>query len=87
MGDAMHLIRANKVVSVTDLKKNPAQVVNDAGDQPVAVLSHNKPAFYLLAPDVFERLLERLDDADLIKLARTRMKEVARAVTVDIDRI
>ncbi len=83
----MHVIHAGKVVSVTDLKKNPARVVDDAGDQPVAVLSHNKPAFYLLAPEVFERLLERLDDADLTKLARTRMKEVDRAVTVDIDKV
>jgi antitoxin StbD len=83
----MHSIRAHKVVSVTDLKKNPAQVVDDAGDQPVAVLSHYKPSFYLLAQKVFERLLERLDDAEMIKLARTRLKEVDRAITVDIDKI
>ncbi len=41
----MHRILAEKSVNITELRKNPAKYFID---QPVAVLSNNRPAGYLL---------------------------------------
>ena len=42
-------IYASITVSMTDLRRNPSAILQDAGDSPIAVLNHNKPAAYLLS--------------------------------------
>jgi antitoxin StbD len=68
----MQEIYANKTVSVTELKRNLASVLSQAGDDAVAVLNHNKPEAYLLSAALYERLLERLEDLEDARLARER---------------
>ncbi len=65
-------IYARTTVSMTDLRRNPSGILEDAGDSPVAVLNHNKPAAYLLSAKAFEALLDRLDDAELTKIVKQR---------------
>lgn len=65
-------IYASATVSMTELRRNPSGILEDAGDMPVAVLNHNKPAAYLLSAKAYEALLDRLDDAELTKLVRQR---------------
>ena len=65
-------IYARTTVSMTDLRRNPRGILEDAGDAPVAVLNHNKPAAYLLSANAYEALLERLEDAELTKLVKQR---------------
>lgn len=67
-----HSIYARTTVSMTDLRRNPSGILEDAGDSPVAVLNHNKPTAYLLSARAYEALLERLDDAELAKVVKER---------------
>ena len=60
----MEQVLANRSVSITELKRSPSAVLEQAGSEPVAVLNHNRPAAYLLSPEVYESMLERLN-ADL----------------------
>ena len=60
----MEQVLATSSVSITELKRSPSAVLEQAGDQPVAVLNHNRPAAYLLSPEVYGSMLERLN-ADL----------------------
>lgn len=60
----MEQILASRSVSITELKRSPSAVLEQAGSEPVAVLNHNRPAAYLLPPHVYEAMLERLN-ADL----------------------
>ena len=60
----MEQVLAVRSVSITELKRSPSAVLEKAGGEPVAVLNHNRPAAYLLSPDVYEAMLERLN-ADL----------------------
>jgi antitoxin StbD len=60
----MEGILAPRSVSITELKRSPSAVIEKAGAEPVAVLIHNRPAAYLLSPEVYEAMLERLN-ADL----------------------
>lgn len=81
----MDTIYADKAISMSEFKKNPAQVVRAAGDKPVAVLSHNRPAFYMVTPGLFEAMVEALADRDLVELTRQRLDRRHTAVDVDID--
>jgi antitoxin StbD len=65
-------IYARTTVSMTDLRRNPSGILESAGDLPVAVLNHNKPAAYLLSAKAYEALLDRLDDAELVKIVQER---------------
>jgi len=60
----MEQVFASRSVSITELKRSPSAVLEQAGFEPVAVLNHNRPAAYLLSPRVYEAMLERLN-ADL----------------------
>ena len=60
----MERVLASRSVSITELKRSPSAVIEQAGSEPVAVLNHNRPAAYLLPPHVYEAMLERLN-ADL----------------------
>lgn len=60
----MEQVLASRSVSITELKRSPSAVLAQAGSEPVAVLNHNRPAAYLLSPQVYEAILERLN-ADL----------------------
>lgn len=60
----MEQVLASRSVSITELKRSPSAVLEQAGSEPVAVLNHNRPAAYLLPPHVYGAMLERLN-ADL----------------------
>ena len=83
----MDTIYADLSISMSEFKKNPAQILRTAGEKPVAVLSHNRPAFYMVAPRVFEALIESLDDRDLLAIVRQRLALKETAVEVDIEQI
>ena len=83
----MESILADVAVSMSEFKKNPAQVLRTAGEKPVAVLNHNRPAFYMITPKLFEALVEELADRDLVELTRQRLAMVNQAIEVDIDQL
>ena len=79
----MELLYTNASVSITELKKNPTAVIEQADGFPVAVLNHNKPAAYLVPAAAFEAMMEKLDDIELAKLVKERANE--RTVKVEPD--
>ena len=83
----MQAIFSDLTISMSEFKKNPAAVLREAKRRPVAVLSHNKAAFYMLEPVLFEALLESLSDQELGRTLLARMSERADAIEVDIDAI
>ena len=83
----MESIYSDITVSMSEFKKNPAAVLRDAKSRPVAVLNHNKAAFYMVEPTLFEAMLEELSDQALYRTVLSRMSERASAIEVDIDAI
>jgi len=81
----MQSILANVVVSVSELKKSPSAVLNGAGGAPVAVLNHNRVMGYMVSAELFEAMMERLDDLDLGQLARARIEANEVPVRVSLD--
>jgi len=83
----MDTIYADLSISMSEFKKNPAQVLRTAGEKPVAVLSHNRPVFYMVTPRIFAALVEELADHDLTELVRRRLAQKDQAIEVDIDTV
>ena len=83
----MESIYSDITVSMSEFKKNPAAVLRDAKSRPVAVLNHNKAAFYMVEPALFEAMREELSDQALYRTVLSRMSERASAIEVDIDAI
>ena len=83
----MQTILADMTISMSEFKKNPASVLRQARSTPVAVLNHNKAAFYMLEPRLFEALMDELADQELHRLVLSRMVELSQAVEVDIDTV
>lgn len=79
----MEQVLAFRSVSITELKRSPSAVLEQAGSEPVAVLNHNRPAAYLLPPHVYEAMLKRLD-ADLRLAIREGMDSGASLPAEDV---
>ena len=69
----MDTIYSNKTVSVTELKRNFAEIIREADDSPVAILNHNRPEAYLLPAAHYERLLAYLEDLEDAKVVQERI--------------
>ena len=69
----MDTIYSNKTVSVTELKRNFAEIIQQADDSPVAILNHNRPEAYLLPAAHYERLLAYVEDLEDAKLVQERI--------------
>jgi antitoxin StbD len=66
-------ILADASASISDLKKNPTAVIDAALGEPVAILNRNKPAAYLVPAEAWEAIIDRLDDIELVEIAKSRM--------------
>ena len=68
----MEAVFSDMTVSVTDLKRNFADVLETVQAKPVAILNHNKPEAYLLSAKLYESLMELIDDALDAKIVEER---------------
>lgn len=58
----------------------------DSGEGfPIAVLNRNKPAFYCVPAEVYEAMLDRLDDQELVALVKERSAEPS--IRVDLNEL
>ncbi|MFT3778597.1 MAG: type II toxin-antitoxin system prevent-host-death family antitoxin [Ottowia sp.] len=48
-------------MSITELKRSPSAVLEQAGNEPVAVLNHNRPAAYLVSPETYAAMVKHLN--------------------------
>lgn len=83
----METVHANLTVSMSEFKKNPAAVLRESRNRPVAVLNHNRPAFYMVEPELFKAMMEELADNDLYRKAVARLADSSRAVEVELDEL
>ena len=79
----MQRVEASLSVSVSDLKKSPSSVVEAAQGEAVAILNHNRVTAYMVPADLYEAMLDRLDDLYLIDLIKSRAGEKGEPVNID----
>ncbi len=76
-------ILTDAMIGVSEFKKNPIEAVEEAGGQPIAVLSNNKPQFYCLSKDSFEELMELVEDMRLGEVAVKREQKKNKRIKAD----
>lgn len=69
--------------SVSELKENPIGTVAAGEGAPVAILDRNEPAFYCVPAEVYEAMMDRLDDIELNDIADARMDEPVVKIALD----
>jgi antitoxin StbD len=79
----MDTIFSNTTVSVTELKRNFADILKRADECPVAILNHNRPEAYLLPAAYYERLMAYLEDLEDAKLVWERANGPFVEVSLD----
>lgn len=83
----MKPLLANCSASITELKKNPSALIDQAEGEPIAILNHNIPTAYLVPAETYEQILEKLEDYQLGLLVKERQNEKISAVEVNIDEL
>lgn len=83
----MRQVLAECSASISELKKNPTALLNQANGAAVAILNHNKPTAYLVPAETYEWLMERLEDYELAQLVESRRSALADAVEVSLDEL
>ena len=68
-------IYSEVTASISELKKNPMAAVDSGEGLPIAVLNRNKPAFYCVPAEIYEAMLDRLDDQELVAIVKDRSAE------------
>ncbi|OZC36749.1 plasmid stabilization protein [Marinobacter vinifirmus] len=68
-------IYSEVTASISELKKNPMAAVDSGEGFPIAVLNRNKPAFYCVPAEIYEAMLDRLDDQELVAIVKDRSAE------------
>jgi len=80
-------ILAQYTASISELKKSPSSVIEKAGGEAVAILNHNKPSAYLVPSELYEKMMEMIDDAILAKEVRERLNDGEEPVPVELDEL
>ena len=81
----MQPILSNYTASITELKKSPTQLLQQAGDEAIAILNHNVPSAYLVPSIVYEKMIDIIDDYYLAKEVEERLDDNVKPIKVDID--
>ena len=67
-------IYAEKTVSVTEMRKKPCDYFIDA---PVAVLSNNKPAGYMVSADLYEQMVKLMESNSMVSRFNVSAEKLA----------
>ena len=81
----MQAILANYTASITELKKSPTQILEQAGNEAVAILNHNITSAYLVPSELYEKMMDIIDDHQLSKIVEERLNDDEESISVSID--
>lgn len=63
---------SNVTVGLSEFKDNPVKAVSHAHGEPLTILNRNKVAFYCLAPETYENIIDRLEEIEIKHLLKER---------------
>ena len=83
----MRQVLSSCSASISELKKNPTALLNEAEGAPIAILNHNVPAAYLIPAETYEWLMDKLEDSELAQIVSERAGEKENAIEVNLDEL
>ena len=81
----MDTLLSFRSIGISDLREAPARAFEQAGDEAVVVLNHNRPAGYIVSQAMMARIMDQLADRAVADKARERLasRDKARKITLD----
>jgi antitoxin StbD len=70
----MDEILTNTSMGISEFKQNPNAAVKAADDLPFAVLTNNRPSFYVMSPKMFDYLTEKLWEVQIAPTVLAELK-------------
>ncbi len=80
-------IHADLSVSISEFKRNPQAIIDDAQGEAIALLNRNKPTAYIIPAKTYEILLEMAEDIELGRIVEQRKGEKIDAIEVDLNEL
>ena len=71
----MKAILTDMTISISEFKANPNKAVQDADGLPFCVLTNNAPAFYVVGPEMWQKIDDIIQDRALLEVAQKRSRE------------
>jgi antitoxin StbD len=68
-------ILTSRAVAVSEFKRAPNEIVAEANGEPIAVLTNNKPSFYVIPASTYESLMEAIYDIETAPLLEKRLAD------------
>ncbi len=81
----MQTLLATQAASISELKKNPTRLINEAHGLPIVILNHNTAAAYLIPVELFEKMMDLIDENDLREIVSQRLSNPFSSVKVEFD--
>ena len=79
----MDALLAKTSIGISELREAPARVFEQAGDEALVVLNHNKPAGYVVSKVGMERVLDALADRVVSDKAIERLSTLKSARVIN----
>lgn len=73
----------NKTATISELRKSPMAVLRQARGRPLPITSRGKTVAYFLSKRAYDRLMDEMDDIELVTIARERMGEPGIPTTTE----
>jgi antitoxin StbD len=80
----MDTLLSSHSIGISDLREAPARAFEQAGDDAVVVLNHNRPAGYILSTRLMARILDQLADRAVAAKAQSRLATIGEARKVTL---
>jgi PHD/YefM family antitoxin component YafN of YafNO toxin-antitoxin module len=75
-----------KTASVTVLRDNLAETIDSLEkEEAIMVLRHSKPAAYLISPELFESLLEQIEDLIDLRDMESALEDYRQGKSIDAE--
>ena len=84
-GRQMEKILSSRAVAISEFKRAPNEIVAEANGEPLAVLTNNKPSFYVISPSAYEELLEQLWELEITPLLAKRLSDLKSGKSKSIE--
>lgn len=83
----MRPILSTYSASISELKRNPSQLIERADGATIAILNHNKPTAYLIPAATYEWINSLIEDQELSEIIEARESEKHLAQEVPLDEL
>ncbi|MBU6437926.1 MAG: type II toxin-antitoxin system Phd/YefM family antitoxin [Betaproteobacteria bacterium] len=74
-------------IGISDLRESPARAFEQAIDEAVVVLNHNRPAGYIVSTQLMARILDQLADRAVAEKAAARLDTIGTARKISLDEL